>query len=318
MEENKKLHDSISIIDSYDLQREGRTSTYVIRDQKNVLLEPSASPSVPHILKGLSKIGLSPEDIDLIIVTHIHLDHAGGAGLLLKSCPKAKVAVHPKGAKHLSNPSRLIAGAKLVYGSEFDELFDPVLPVPEERLLIMENGSTLSIGEDRELQFFDSPGHAAHHFSVRDTLTEGIFTGDTIGIFYQELAEHLPFYLPSTSPNQFDPEAMLQSARMIREKNPRAIYFSHFGASFSPDKALASLEEWLPEFLEAASRTLLKPASMEAEDKVQEVKGALFEKVSQYLKKHGVPDSHPVYDILELDLSVCSMGLIDYFSKRRS
>ncbi|MFY4773546.1 MBL fold metallo-hydrolase [Metabacillus sp. RGM 3146] len=307
------LNDSIHIIDSHDLNREGRTSSYLIQDEKTVLLEPSASPSVPYLLSGLKQLNVSPEAIDYIIVTHIHLDHAGGTGLLLKSCPNAKVIVHPKGARHLANPKRLIEGARAVYGSKFDELFSPILPIPESRILVKEDGETLEIGKNRTLEFIDSPGHANHHFSILDSLSRGIFTGDTIGIFYQELLDQgLEFYLPSTSPNQFDPKKMMASAEKISKYNPEVIYFSHYGASFSPEKAFSSLEKWLPVFLEAAETSLLASNN---DGGTAAIKELLFKKVQTYLRSEGIPDTHRVYEILELDLSVCAMGLADYFKK---
>lgn len=310
---NFLLHDSIHIMDSHDLNREGRTSSYLIQDEKTVLLEPSASPSIPYLLKGLNQLNVLPEAIDYIIVTHIHLDHAGGTGLLLKSCPNAKVIVHPKGARHLANPERLIHGARAVYGSQFDALFDPILPIPESRILVKEDGELLSIGQNRTLEFIDTPGHANHHFSIRDSLSGGIFTGDTIGIFYQELLDHeLEFYLPSTSPNQFDPEKMMASAEKIRKHNPKAICFSHYGASFSPEEAFSSLEKWLPVFLEAAETSLL---TSHRDGVTAAIKETLFKKVQTYLRSEGIPDTHRVYEILELDLSVCAMGLADYFKR---
>ncbi|WP_347880551.1 MBL fold metallo-hydrolase [Metabacillus flavus] len=169
---------------------------------------------MPHIKSGLSELGLSVTAIKYIIVTHVHLDHAGGAGLLLKECPDAKIIVHPKGARHLVCPERLIAGAKAVYKEDFDVLFDPVIPVPEERILIMGDKEQLAISENCVLEFIDSPGHANHHFSIFDPISKGIFAGDVLGIVYED-DSFGRFCLPSTSPNQFNPEAMLKSAERL-------------------------------------------------------------------------------------------------------
>ncbi|MFC0270716.1 MBL fold metallo-hydrolase [Metabacillus herbersteinensis] len=315
----EKLDERLTIIDSLDLGMRGRTSTYVLQDEKIALFEPSASPSIPHILEGLKELSIPLEKIDFIIVTHIHLDHAGGAGLLLEKCPNAYLVVHPKGAKHLIDPSRLIAGAQAVYGSEFNRLFDPIIPIPENRLLIMENADTLKLSDTCTLTFYDSPGHANHHFSIHDSVSNGIFTGDAIGIFYQELLEDgLEFYLPSTSPNQFNPEAMLKSAQMIEKLAVEKIYYSHFGVSSNPNQALSALRKWLPVFLDAAERGLLLENDKENVTALaHSVQNELQKSVFKALDQQNISKTHSVYDILKLDLSVCAMGLVDYLEKRK-
>jgi len=202
------LGHQISFFDVFDLGFENRTGTFVIHDEKLTIVETSASPSIPYLLDGLKQLEIDPADIQYIIVTHIHLDHAGGAGLLLKHCPNAKVVVHPRGYRHLVDPSRLIAGAKAVYKEDFEKFYDPIYPIPEERLMIKENGEVLELA-NRTLTFYDTPGHAKHHFSIHDSLSNGIFTGDTIGVYYQDIQE-FEFFLPSTSPNHFDPDEMLR------------------------------------------------------------------------------------------------------------
>ncbi|HET7616397.1 MAG TPA: MBL fold metallo-hydrolase, partial [Bacillales bacterium] len=212
------LGNRIHLIDGFDLKTPGRTGTYVLQEEELTLVETGPSPSVPYVLAGLNDLGLDPAEVKYIIVTHIHLDHAGGAGLLLQHCPNAKVVVHPRGNRHLADPSRLVAGARQVYGEQFDELFDPIVPIPEDRLIVKDDGETLKIGAECTLRFYDSPGHAKHHFSIYDPVSNGIFTGDTAGVRYHQTQDQgLTFYLPSTSPNQFDPEAMLHSIERFRK-----------------------------------------------------------------------------------------------------
>ena len=166
MKKPVQLTENVFLIDDFDLSMPERTGTYVLTEDKVTLIETSASPSIPYILEGLQTLGVSPADISYIIVTHIHLDHAGGAGLMLQHCPNAKVIVHPKGARHLADPSRLIMGAKAVYGDKFSQLFDPIVEIPEDRLMIKGEGDTLEISEKLNLKFLDTPGHANHHFSI--------------------------------------------------------------------------------------------------------------------------------------------------------
>lgn len=305
------LGNRIHLIDGYDLGMPVRTGTYVIHEEQLTLVETGPSPSIPFLLQGLNDLGLSPVDVKYIIVTHIHLDHAGGAGLLLEHCPNATVVVHPRGARHLADPSRLIAGARAVYGDKFDPLFSPILPISEERLLIKEDGDTLVIGPACTLQFLDTPGHAAHHFSIYDPVSNGLFTGDTAGIRY-ELLEEFGFmmYLPSTSPNQFDPEAMLNSINRFRNMGVERIYFSHFASTTDTEEVYDMVSAWIPRFVEAGQRAL------SAGEDTQGIAARLLQMVMEHLSSKGVPVDHPVYDILRIDMDVCAMGLVDYLSKR--
>lgn len=305
------LTDRISLIDGYDMGISERTGTYVIDEEQLTLIETGPSPSVVHIEEGLHKLGHSLEDVAYVIVTHIHLDHSGGAGLLLQKCPNAKLVVHPKGARHLVNPSRLIAGAKAVYGERFAPLFDPILPVEEERILTRSEGDSLEIGADRVLEFWDSPGHANHHFAIIDPASNSIFTGDTAGIHYEQLAkEEISFHLPSTSPNQFDPDVMRESIQRMQAGKFTRAFYGHFGMTENPEEAFRQSLEWLDIFMEQAEK------SVAAGEGPKELAGRLREKVTESLGARGVSDNHEVYMLIELDLMVSAMGILDYMSKK--
>ncbi|MGI2326847.1 MBL fold metallo-hydrolase [Planococcus sp. YIM B11945] len=306
-----QLNERIYLIDGFDMGFPERTGTYVIIEEQITLIETGPSPSIQHVKNGLEKLGIALDQIKFIIVTHIHLDHAGGAGLLLQECPNAKVVVHPKGARHLSDPKRLIAGAKAVYTDRFSDLFEPIVPIPEERLLVMGESDQLKIGPLCTLEFLDTPGHANHHFSIYDPVSHGVFAGDTVGIRYEQLVdEGIDLFLPSTSPNQFDPKAMHQAIERLRAMELGAIYYGHFGMTTRPNAALKQVSKWLPIFLE------------EAEAVFTEGKGSdilaqrLFELVANELRAQGVQGGREVYSIIELDLQVSSMGLMDYLAKR--
>ncbi|HET7656963.1 MAG TPA: MBL fold metallo-hydrolase [Bacillales bacterium] len=301
----------IHLIDGLDMNFPGRTGTYVIEAEQLTLVEIGPSPSVPYILEGLKALQIDPAEIKWIVLTHIHLDHAGGAGLFLKECPNATIVVHPRGKRHLADPSKLIAGARAVYGNTFDELFNPILPIPENRIITKEDSDTLDIGPDRRLTFYDSPGHAKHHFSIHDSLSNGIFTGDTAGVRYHQTEDHgLIFYLPSTSPNQFDPDAMLNSIDRFRNLGVDRIYFGHFSVSTEPNEVFRQVSEWLPRFVEAG-----KQGTANGEDD-KTIAKRLYAVVSEYLRQEGIPDDHPVYEILKVDFAVCAMGLVDYWNKQ--
>lgn len=306
------LGNRIHLIDLYDLGWEERTGSYIINEENLTIVETCASPSIPYLLKGLRDLGHHPHDVKYIIVTHIHLDHAGGAGLLLQECPNAAVVVHPKGANHLVKPDRLIAGAKQVYGEKFDQLFSPIIPIPEEKIIIKGHGETLAIGSDCTLTFYDTPGHANHHFSIYDPISNGMFTGDTVGIQYFQVKDYgISFYLPTTSPNQFNPNLMLQSMKLYEEMKLDRIYFGHFGMSTNVSEVYQQMKQWLPIFVDTAT-------SIVNEGKEQSfIVASLFQQVQDHLVSKGIPENHHVFEVLKLDLEVCVMGLVDYLHKNR-
>ncbi|MBM6617625.1 MBL fold metallo-hydrolase [Bacillus suaedaesalsae] len=299
------------MIDVYDLGIPNRTGSYLLNEEKKAIIDTSASPSIPHLLQGLTELHISPEEIDYLIVTHIHLDHAGGLGKMLEHCPNAKVIVHPKGAKHIIDPSRLIQGAKHVYGDQFDSLFDPIIPINENNVKVMADGDCLTLSEKCTLTFFDTPGHANHHFSIHDSKSNGVFTGDTIGVNYEAILGH-PFFLPSTSPNQFDPEKMLQSAKKIMDLSPSFIYFGHFGGTHQVKDVWEQLQYWIPIFVEITHQVIQSSHSLDEKVLLLELSDELMKKV---ILEVPTTVTEEAKKLIQLDLQVCSMGLLDYFSK---
>ena len=305
-----QLNERIHLIDGHDLGIKERTGIYVIQEEEITIVETSASPSIKYVKEGLKALGISLDEVKYIIVTHIHLDHAGGAGLLIQECPNAKVVVHPKGARHLADPSRLIAGAKAVYGDKFSALFEPILPINEDRLLVKGEGDKLTIGPNCQLEFLDTPGHANHHFSIYDPISNGMFTGDTVGVRYEQLIpDGVQLFLPSTSPNQFSPEAMKRAIDRFKKMQLDVIYFGHYGMAKEPNEVYRQVSNWLEIYVNEAKRVY-------AEQKGYEVLAERLESlVREHLRGQGISDDHEVYNILQLDIEVSSMGLIDYLSK---
>ncbi|MDY0407003.1 MBL fold metallo-hydrolase [Virgibacillus sp. 179-BFC.A HS] len=307
------LDERISLIDGFDLGVGQRTGTYVIDDDDLTLVETGPSPSVKYLKAGLNALGFSLEDVKYIIVTHVHLDHAGGAGLLLGDCPNAQVVVHPRGERHLADPRKLAAGARGVYGDSFEELFDPIVPIPKERLLVKGEGDTLKIGTDCTLQFMDTPGHAKHHFSIYDPVSNGVFTGDTVGIRYEKLIDAgVDFYLPTTSPNHFDPDAMHHSIKRIKKMNPDRIYFGHFSMTEDVDFALEQVDKWLDVFVAEGSAAYVEGKGY------AELADRMLSRVQEYLRNQGIPDDHEIYTVINLDMQICALGIVDYLQKEKA
>ncbi|MGX9134096.1 MBL fold metallo-hydrolase [Rummeliibacillus sp. JY-2-4R] len=309
----EKITENLYSIDTYDLGLPNRTSSYLLIDEKITLIETSASPSVPHILEALEELHINPTTINYLILTHIHLDHAGGAGVFMQHCPNAKVYVHPKGVRHLVDPSRLIASAKSVYGDKFDSIFGEILPIEEEKFHAVEDGETLNLGSST-LTFYHTKGHANHHISIHDSVTNGIFVGDTTGVYYPDTAEEeFNVILPSTSPNQFDPDLMEESIQLYEKIKPTTLYFGHYGAYSKPEFAYAEVRRYLPIYVEAGKQAMNEES--EFTNQVKRTEEILKDAIFSELKAKGFSENHPVFDIIPLDIEVSSMGLVDYLMK---
>lgn len=305
-----QLNDKTYLIDGLALDKPTWTGIYVINEEELTIVETGGSPSVKYVKEGLAALGFSLDQIKYIIVTHIHLDHSGGAGLLLEECPNATVVVHPRGERHLAEPERLIAGAKMVYGDRFSELFDPVLPIPKDRLLVKGEGDTLQIGPTCTLEFLDTPGHANHHFSIYNPVVNGMYAGDTVGVRYEQLArDGVDLFLPSTSPNQFDPVMMQQAIDRMLLMDLDFIYYGHYGMTSKPNVALQQVSMWLKVFMEIAETVVAKKEGPE------ELVERLIARVREYLREMDVDDNHEVYHTIALDMEVSAMGIIEHLMK---
>lgn len=215
---------------------------FVIERGRVAIVDTGTSHAVPRVLAALAAEGLGPEAVDYVILTHVHLDHAGGAGALMARFPNAKLTVHPRGARHMIDPSRLLAATVSIYGEEETRrVYGEIVPVPKERVIETGEGARLSLA-GRELEFMDVPGHARHHVAIRDSRTGGIFAGDTFGISYRELdVGDRQFGIPTTSPSQFEPAALHQSIDRMLDTGAPAMYLTHFGRLTDPARIARDL-----------------------------------------------------------------------------
>ena len=187
------------------------------------------SHTLERALEVITSKGYTAEQVNYVIPTHVHLDHAGGAGTMMDAFPNARLVIHPRGAAHMIDPAKLIAGVKAVYGEEgYQKHFGELLPVSADRVIEADDGYELDMG-DRKLTFLDTPGHARHHFCIHDSFSEGIFTGDTFGLSYREFdTDNGPFIFATTTPVQFDPDAWYQTLDRMMALNPKNFYLTHF------------------------------------------------------------------------------------------
>jgi glyoxylase-like metal-dependent hydrolase (beta-lactamase superfamily II) len=298
----------IHAIDTVMGGRRGATSAYLVEAAQPVLVETGPTTSVDAVRAGLHDLGIGKDDLAHVVVTHIHLDHAGGAGALSPHFPKATVWVHERGAPHLEDPERLVKSAARIYGdAELRELFGPVHPVPAERLRALGDGDTVPLG-DRALEALYTPGHAGHHVCLADSATGAVFVGDAVGVFLPDVR----VLRPATPPPEFDLELAIASVERVQARRPPLILFSHFGPAADVDHltdlSIRRLRRWT-EIVEAALA--------ETDDLDAVVDRLRAETASELGVPQGTDDA--VADRYELLSSyrMNAMGLMRYVAGRR-
>lgn len=219
----------ISAIDTGFFRPRFDASHLIVERGRAAFVDVGTNYSAPRLLAALAQQGLVPEDVDYIILTHVHLDHAGGAGELLRYLPRARVVVHPRGARHVVDPTQLVAGASAVYGAdEVRRTYGDLIPVPGDRVDIAADGYVVDLA-GRDLLCLDTPGHARHHMSIWDAASGSFFPGDTFGLSYREFdSARGAFILPTTTPVQFDPDALRHSIERMLAYAPAAMFLTHY------------------------------------------------------------------------------------------
>ncbi|MFM1856659.1 MAG: hypothetical protein RLZ83_1968 [Pseudomonadota bacterium] len=225
------LDDGVHLIDT-GFHRERFDAAYLlVQNGRAAFIDTGTNFSVPRLLGALEALGLARDAVDWVIPTHVHLDHAGGVGLLMQHLPAARALVHPRGARHMIDPTALYQGALAVYGqAEMDRSYGQLVGVEAHRVVASRDGMTVELA-GRPLTLIDTPGHAKHHHCIWDERTAGWFTGDTFGLSYREFDHEAqgPWILPTSTPVQFEPEALRASVRRLLERAPRWVYLTHYG-----------------------------------------------------------------------------------------
>jgi glyoxylase-like metal-dependent hydrolase (beta-lactamase superfamily II) len=235
---------------------EGITAGYLIRGDRPCLVETGTAPCAPVVRDALAQLGVGAGDLATVVVTHIHLDHAGGAGDIAAMFPAAQIVVHRRGARHLADPSRLMASARMVYGAALDRLFGVLAPVPAGRIVALDDTGTIDLGGGRRLDSHYSPGHAKHHVGLIDSHTGDLYVGDAAGVYLPDTGD----VRPATPPPDFDREVALASLRTFAALRPTRLLFSHYGPAGSVAETLErSAEEiriWVDETRQARAAGL--------------------------------------------------------------
>lgn len=287
----------------------------IVEAGRVAVVDTGSNDSLSNMLVALKRLGLGPEVVDYIFLTHIHLDHAGGAGTLMQACPNARLVVHPRGARHMAEPAKLVAGVTAVYGAEYvQRVYGEIKPIPVERIIEASDGTVIDLA-GRALLCLDTPGHARHHICIVDQKAKGIFTGDMFGLSYRELdVEGRQFIFPTTTPTQFEPEEMRLSIQRLMALQPQAMYLTHYGQL--PDVTVQG--EHLLRRLEALT-CLAEAETAQGEARHALLKSAMTRYLLDEVRAHGctMPESQ-LLDIWATDLELNTQGLCFWLDSRRA
>ena len=289
----------------------------IVENGRVALVDTGSNDALTPTLAALDRLGLGPDAVDYIFLTHIHLDHAGGAGVMMQAFPNAKLVVHPRGARHMAEPSKLVAGVCAVYGAEYvQRVYGEIQPIPAERIIEAGHEYRVSLA-GRELLCLDTPGHARHHICIVDGKTGGIFTGDMFGLSYRELdVASAPFIFPTTTPTQFEPEAMRDSINLLMSYQPEAVYLTHYSRLGDVAARGADLLRRLDAHIAAAEAA--HAAGLTGEVRHAHIKEALTQYLLDEVKAHGctLADAR-VVELWATDLELNAQGLKIWLDTRK-
>lgn len=298
------LGDGVFAIDTGFHRRHYDAAYLMVEGGRAAFIDTGTNFAVPRLLAALEALSLAPSDVEYVIPTHVHLDHAGGAGLLMQSLPQATLLVHARGARHMIDPTALYMSALSVYGpQEMARSYGQLRAIDASRVRSPADGEVIELA-GRPLRFIDTPGHARHHHCIWDERTRGWFTGDTFGLSYRELdGPQGAWITPTTTPVQFEPEALKQSIMKLLAAEPRCVYLTHYSRVEDVQRLGALLVEQIDAMV--ALGLALRGADQRHAALVDGL-GALYR---AQLQRHGVADLDAAVDALALDIELNAQGL---------
>jgi glyoxylase-like metal-dependent hydrolase (beta-lactamase superfamily II) len=303
----------ISAIDTGFFRPDFDASYLIVEEGRAAFIDVGTNHSIPRLLNALAQKNISVDAVDYVILTHVHLDHAGGTGLLMQKLPHARAIVHPRGARHVIDPSQLVAGATAVYGeAEIQRSYGTLVPIDPARVDMADDHHVIDLA-GRKLLCIDSPGHARHHMAVYDEKSRAFFTGDTFGLSYREFdTDQGAFILPTSSPVQFEPDALHASIDHMLRFQPQHMFLTHFGRVGNVAKLAADLHTQIDAMVEIAR------AHAADTDRHTAIMRDLAELYRSRAKAHGCQfDDATMHDLLAMDIELNAQGLEVWLDKQK-
>ncbi len=308
MKNHQPLGQGVYHLDSHYI-KPGVASFYcIVHNDEVAVIETGTSHSLPYLQQFLIDLKLSPEQVKYIIPTHVHLDHAGGAGVMMQACPNAQLIIHPRGARHMIDPTRLISATKDVYGEQlFNNIYGEIPAIDETRVIAAQHESSFYLN-DRELIIVDTPGHAYHHFCVVDSFSQGIFTGDTFGLSYPNLIyQDKRVVLPTTTPIHFNPEALFNSIDLLMSFQPERMYLTHFNMLPDPSSVVSQYRKSIHDFVELTEN--IKPVDDSLLPEMMNEMGKMISNQFEF-------NQDLIINQLAMDIKLNSQGLAFWYQHR--
>ena len=303
--------DGIYAIDAHYVRPQLAAIHLIVEAGRAAFFDTGTNASLPHVLAVLARLNLAAEAVDYVIPSHVHLDHAGGAGAMMQAFPNARLVVHPRGARHMIDPTKLMAGTVAVYGEATTRrLYGELVPVPAERVVEATDGLVVDLA-GRLLTVLDTPGHAKHHICLHDARTASVFTGDMFGLSYRELdVDGRPSVVPTTTPVQFDPPAMRASIERLLALAPQAMYLTHYSRVGDVPRLGADLLRLLDAHVVCARRVAAENAQGGAADRHARLVAALRALMLDERARQGWRiDDAALFSLLEVDIELNAQGL---------
>jgi glyoxylase-like metal-dependent hydrolase (beta-lactamase superfamily II) len=309
----KTLNDGIVAIDTQYARSLQDASHLIVENGRAAFVDTGVNSSVPLLIDALHEQGLDVGDVDYVLLTHVHLDHAGGAGELMRALPNATCVVHRYGAPHMIDPARLIAGTEAVYGvDETREIYGTILPIDEDRIHIPDDGDRLSLN-GRELQFLNTEGHARHHHVINDPQSKGVFTGDSFGVSYRELdTDRGEIVFPTSTPVQFDPDEAHISVDRIMGCEPEQLYLTHYSRVRNLDRLASQMHAGIDAYVAIANQ------HEHDDNRLEGLRESLFEYYVEQLDEHGYDGGREeAAAVLSIDVELNAQGLDVWLQRRK-
>ncbi len=299
------LNDGIVAVDTEYERPLQDASHLLVESGRAAFVDTGVNSSVPLLLDALAQQDLDPGDVDYLFLTHVHLDHAGGAGLLMQNLPNARCVIHPRGARHMIDPTKLIAGTELVYGKEkMREVYGTIVPIDAERVVEPQDGEWFDLN-GRALQTIYTEGHARHHYVLNDPGSKGVFTGDSFGVSYRELdTARGEIVFPTSTPVHFDPVEAHKAVDLIMALEPEQLYLTHYSRVRNLERLAAAMHDGIDAFVTIAER------HRNSADRKAALQRDLFEYCAKSLAEHGYGgDDDTIHAVLDMDIDLNAQGL---------